>query len=44
MRSEEIAEEHAEFIKRWYKDVFLHGYKHGKEDAFNDKSEEKVKS
>jgi hypothetical protein len=27
-----LSEAHAEFIKRWYKDVFEHGYKHGLED------------
>lgn len=30
---EQMAENHAEFIKQWYKAVFLHGYKHGREDA-----------
>lgn len=26
-----LADEHAEFIRRWYRDVFMHGYKHGRE-------------
>ena len=29
---ETMAEEHAEFIKQWYKAVFKHGYKHGHEE------------
>ena len=32
---ERMAEEHAEFIKKWYKSVFMHGYKHGLEDGLN---------
>lgn len=28
---EGMAEEHAEFIKQWYKTVFQHGFKHGVE-------------
>jgi hypothetical protein len=28
-----LSEQHADFIKRWYKDVFEHGYKHGMEAA-----------
>ena len=32
-RREKMSEDHAEFIKRWYKDVFEHGYKHGYEDG-----------
>ena len=33
VEDDDLAEEHADFIKRWYKDVFQHGYKHGFEDA-----------
>ena len=32
-RGIQLATEHADFIARWYADVFAHGYKHGLEDA-----------
>ena len=33
-----LAEAHADFIKRWYQEVFEHGYKHGYEDGRRDES------
>lgn len=38
---EQMAEDHWEFLERWlhmvYVDVFVHGYKHGVEDARGNK-------
>jgi flagellar biosynthesis/type III secretory pathway protein FliH len=31
-----LAEAHADFIKRWYQEVFEHGYKHGYVDGKRD--------
>ena len=28
-----LADAHTDFIARWYREVFLHGYKHGYEDG-----------
>ena len=33
-----MAKAHADFIKRWYQDVFEHGYKHGFEDGLEEAS------
>lgn len=30
---DDMAQAHADFIAKWYKDVFKHGYGHGWEDA-----------
>ena len=32
-KGRKMAEAHADFIKRWYQEVFEHGYKHGYEDG-----------
>jgi len=38
-RVKKIAEEHWEWLEKWlrivYVDAFIHGYKHGEEDAKN---------
>jgi putative NADPH-quinone reductase len=33
-----LAEAHADFIKRWYQEVFEHGYKHGYVDGRRDET------
>jgi len=32
-KEEQLAEEHAEYMKRMYYLIFIHGYKHGYEDG-----------
>ena len=37
-KGKKMAEAHADFITRWYQEVFEHGYKHGYEDGRRDEA------